>query len=109
LYLLTGFGIKANPVRVTALEVPQNLKFKQGPIEGSVYAHFKGVKNAGSYEVWVSTNNNPSTWTMFSSSKGAPIMVTDLTPMTVCHGRCRAIGARGIKSDWSESVSFKVM
>ena len=110
MYLLTGFGMKSKPVRVTALDVPKNLTFKQGSIDGSVNAQFKGVKNAGSYEVWVgASSSNPSEWTMFSSSKGSPILITDLTPLTVCYGRCRAIGARGIKSDWSEVVSFKVM
>ncbi len=109
-FLLSGFGIKSKPTRVTSLETPTNLRFMQGSMDGTMMAKFKGVKNAGGYEVCCGTNPaTPDSWTMFSTSKGSPVMITDLTSMTVCYGRCRAIGSRGIKSDWSAVVEFKVM
>ena len=109
LFLLSGFGIKSKGTRVSSLEIPQGLTFKQGPAEASVYANFKGVKNAASYEVVVGTSSNPATWTKVTVNRSSRMLITDLTPLTQYYGRCRAIGARNIKSDWSAVVEFKVM
>jgi len=108
-YALSGFGMKAKPVRITALSAPEKLAFKQGPFDGSVYGTFKGVKNAASYELWVGKTSDTSTWTKFNVNSGSPILLTDLTPLSVYFGRCRAIGARNIKGEWSPVVEFKVI
>ena len=109
LYLLTGFGMKSKSSPVTALEIPQILNFKQGSFDGSVYATIKPVKYAKSYEMCVGTTNNPATMTKVTVKSSSPILITDLTPMTVYFGRCRAIGARNVTSDWGQIVEFKVM
>ena len=108
-YSLSGFGMKQKPVKVTSLPAPDKLAFKQGPLDGSVYGTFKGVKNAKSYELWVGKTSDTTTWTMFNINSGSPVLITDLTPLSIYFGRCRAIGARNIKGEWSPVIEFKVM
>lgn len=109
LYFLSGFGMKNKAVPVNTLETPAGLIFKQGPMDGSVYATFKPVKHARSYEVWVGATNNPANWTKVAVKTSTRMLITDLTPMTICFGHCRAIGSREVTSDWSQIVEFKVM
>ncbi len=109
IYLRSGFRIKSSGTRITELEIPKNIKFKQGPFEGSVYVSFKSVQNAGSYEVQVGIDPTASSLTIVNTNKGSKILITDLKPLSIYWGRCRAIGARNIKSPWSHMVRFVVM
>ena len=109
LYQLSGFGMKNKGVPVTHFSAPENLSFRQGPMDGSVFATFKGIKNAASYEVMVGTTNDPSTWTKTTVNRSSRMLITDLTPLTQYYGCCRAVGARNIKGEWSEMVSFDVV
>ncbi len=108
-FLRSGFRIKSKGSRITFLESPANLNFKFGPFEGSIYACFNSVKNAGSYEVRVGIDANDQSFTTANSNKGCRILITDLKTLSVYYGKCRAIGTNNIKSPWSPVVQFKVL
>ena len=108
-YLLSGFNIKRHGTRITSLETPANLQFKLGPISGSVYASFKSVKNAGSYEVSVSQIANHESLTIVNSNKGCRLLIFDLKPLSSYYGKCRAIGTNNIKSPWTSVIKFPVV
>lgn len=109
LYLLSGFSSKVQGSRITELDFPHNIRYKQGPFDGSVYVLFKNVKNARSYEINLAENNNSDSWNTFVSGTVSPVLITDLKPMTIYNIRCRAMGARNIKSAWSNVTQVKVI
>lgn len=107
-YLLSGFNYKSKGARTTELDSPDNVRYRQAPFDGSVYLLFKRVKNAGSYEINMRENNN-DTWSIITSAAASPVLITDLKQLSIYFVRCRAIGARNIKSPWSSTVQIKVM
>ena len=108
LFLLSGFQIRSKPTPSGMLEAPKSFELNLGPLEGTLEAKFKRVKNANAYEVFFGKyNTDPSTWELLKVTTSGKNMISDLESNVLFSARVRAVGTKGKKGEWSEIVTRK--
>ncbi len=109
LFELSGFEVRSKPTPSGILPAPSNFELTLGPVEGTLGAKFKRVKNSRVYEIYFGQwNTDPDTWTdhiMTTGSRSA--IITDLSSNQRYSARCRAIGAKAIPGEWSAVSTMK--
>jgi hypothetical protein len=106
-FQLLNFPIKSKGVPAGILAAPKDFNVKIGSSSGSIECRFKGVINNHGYEVEVRNEEGKAVATASGSS--SPVLVSELEPLKIYHVRCRAIGAKNIKGDWTAYVIVSVI
>ncbi len=108
LYRKSGYDLKSKGVPSGFLPAPGNFKISLGSMEGSLYAKFKGVKNAYSYEIFYGNADvDPDTWTKYKVTTAGKILLNELGSNILTGVRVRAIGAKGKTGEWTAILTLK--
>ncbi len=108
LFKLSGFEVRNKPTPSGTLPAPANFELTLGPVEGTLCAKFKPVKNSRFYDIYFGLwNTDPETWTdhiRTTSTRGC--LISDLPSNTRYSARCRAVGTKG-PGEWSAVSTVK--
>lgn len=107
-FFLSGFEIKAKPSPSGQLQAPEKFDLTPTPVDGTLLAKFKSVKNANAYEIFFGVyGTDPATWELLSVTTAGKFMINDLQSNVKYSARVRAVGTKGKKGLWTEIVTRK--
>ncbi len=102
-----GFDVVEPGEPIGELPPPQALGSKLTNMSGRVALDWKGVRGAKSYQVFMSTSNNPFKWELTAVTTKSRLDVDSLEPGTFYWFAVSAIGAAGAssKSDPAQAMA----
>jgi hypothetical protein len=105
-----GFTVRKAPNSYTALAQPTILKLENEKESGVAYLELEKVEGATNYgiEKRIVVGGVPGPWTNGDYTSAATKLLENLTPNSDYEVRLRAIGSKGLVSEWSSIVSVRV-
>ncbi len=101
--LSSGFPVQKERQPVAELDRPQNMRLSRPGMSGQLKARCTPVDNAVSYQWRWATTTAPTNFTMVEPpTTAASVLLEGLTPGVYYTAQVRAIGTKGLMSEWSD-------
>ncbi|MBK9194833.1 MAG: hypothetical protein IPO17_07535 [Flavobacteriales bacterium] len=98
LILLTGFGVRKRPAPIGPLVRPSKLFARFTDVTGRIDLGWPAIHGADSYQVFMSTTNNPYNWVAVGNTTKARFEMDGLAKGTTVWMAVAAVGAAGTTS-----------